>query len=161
MGRTIACTDSSRETKTHCSKAATRHNRTLLFKLKVATRYHLVLSYIVYKNRFTMGCLGNNVRNLSHQQRTFGRMNIFLYNTLLFLFGIFIEGSNPFFMLCLIQQSSYSRKTLLTISQNSDICFDILIKFRCIDIQMNDLCLLCISLGKACYAVTETHSDGY
>ena len=161
MGRTIACTDSSRETKAHCSKAATRHNRTLLLKLKVATRYHLVLSYIVYKNRFALGCFGNNVSNLSHQQRTFGWMNIFLNNTLLFLFGIFIEGNNPFFMLRLIQQSSYSWKTLLTISQNSDICFDVLVKFRCIDIQMNNLCLLCISLREACYAVTETHSDGY
>src|SRR5690606_2269404 len=76
-----------------------------------------------------------------------------------FFFFQISELVQPSRVVSFLNQFGQHRKGFLTISPNRIMCFHILVDFSWINVQVNNLRLLCVFVQSAGYTVVETHTD--
>ena len=108
-----------------------------------------------------MSSLCHHIGHLTHQQRTFLRMNVFLDNFLLLLLAIHIERVAPFTVYILVQQTCDGWQRLFAVTDDSDIRLYHLVYLGLVNIEMNHLSLRSILGRNTRDTVAESHTDGY
>ena len=156
---TEGSTDGSRNTESHGTQSTGSDDTTVLGILKVTGSHHLVLTHIGNQYRFMTSRFADCTYHLTHIQRSFLRIDFLLNHMVEFLLFIFTEAFYPFCMLVLAYQLCQFDQCLFAITQNSHIHLYILVDFGRVNIHVNNLCLLGISIQITSNTVIKTHTD--
>ena len=119
----------------------------------------MVLAYVGHQHGIALGSFRYGVDHLTHEQWPFGGMDGRLNDLYALLLVEGLEGLAPLRVLGFLEQRRESREGLLAVGHDGHVSLHILIDLTLVDIQMNDLRLLGVSLEAARHAVAETHTD--
>ena len=161
VGRTERCANGSWQSEAHCAESTTRYDAKLALELEVAAREHLVLTNVINQHSLALCSLCHSVYYLAHKQRSFLRMDGWLYHLLRFLLEIWLEALNPLLVLVLVKQTGYGRQRHLTVANNRHVGLDILVNLHIIYIEMYNLGLLGVCVKTSGNTVAEAHTDSY
>ena len=118
----------------------------------------MVLAYIGDEDGLIVGGFAHLANHFAHQQRSLGGMQCLVDDLVILLLFVGLEACNPRTVLCLIDIRNEVGKGLLAVAENGHIYLHVLVDFRGVDLEVNDLGLLGVCLEVAGHTIVETHT---